>query len=887
MSQPESFRKESGLEQNDEEPLEGSSVDEDSDDDVDSDQELMDIMTLLRARTKRVLKRKEEYARHIERLEKRMNALERQCDEMRNLVTGLPQGIPKPSLGGATAGKLEPDTTLPPASFRVDPAAQTHGRFQEVSPTLGHHFPGQFKGLSVHAIDIEIPELSIVDVNALSRNYNSPPDLIKMKTKAIELLKGHSTPKRVRINSVLLQTLLNKVLGLGTRSQHFSSTDGITMVQPFKSFLQLEEHLFKLSTDFVDEMPRFQALEISGRDRSIVSVVTRQMSPLNEGAWCAYLMAENLYCCSDCAERLQQECPSIEIATQVLKTLETLINDYIKPPLRGLRDRSRQKIRFENLWYLYQPGDLVINRPQKHDYYAKAFRIITSHGGQITSPDSSSSTSTAFSNAMNNNATRTSPMSPLFIEAYFYDFDGSHLIPIVHQFVITPYDEEMDIADLEVFPAEYARPQTRQQLIERGEKFVRLCYSFEGTYLDYKGWKLEPSGQVEVAMVVSSGQQIEERVVVDPRTFLKWNSQLKPSSNQGQKLALGGIDRVNSQYNTLDIVRRRLEAMGKDATADDHALCHFRLYAFVMRTRTWIHVHVKHLVEIPANPAINGLENLILPSGHKKLLLSQIDNYPERKTSSLAFSDKGLGTVSPSTRTLLILLYGATGTGKSYTAETIAEKLRRPLYTLTCGSLGTTAQSIESSLAKHFEVARQWGSVVLLQHAEVLFYIQAHEHALQHALHGNLSPLFLESLSFYPGLLFVSMSKISNVDQAIKATARISLYYPPFDLTTTTKVWEAFVNQMQEIDRPWDMHWFSFRYNTAEFAKNLYHKGILLDGRQIQHLFQAALSLADHEDRDTTRLQIRHLELCLKAMIIPKQKKLSQDVRNRDGSSLE
>jgi SpoVK/Ycf46/Vps4 family AAA+-type ATPase len=68
---------------------------------------------------------------------------------------------------------------------------------------------------------------------------------------------------------------------------------------------------------------------------------------------------------------------------------------------------------------------------------------------------------------------------------------------------------------------------------------------------------------------------------------------------------------------------------------------------------------------------------------------------------------------------LIILLHGPPGSGKTSTAETIAAYTKRPLYSITCGDIGSTAQEIEKNLQKHFELANQWGCVLLLDEADV------------------------------------------------------------------------------------------------------------------------------------------------------------------------
>ena len=58
------------------------------------------------------------------------------------------------------------------------------------------------------------------------------------------------------------------------------------------------------------------------------------------------------------------------------------------------------------------------------------------------------------------------------------------------------------------------------------------------------------------------------------------------------------------------------------------------------------------------------------------------------------------------------------GVGKTSTAECVAENTRRPLFPITCGNLGESANKVEENLEKNFQMAFRWGCVLLLDEAE-------------------------------------------------------------------------------------------------------------------------------------------------------------------------
>ena len=73
----------------------------------------------------------------------------------------------------------------------------------------------------------------------------------------------------------------------------------------------------------------------------------------------------------------------------------------------------------------------------------------------------------------------------------------------------------------------------------------------------------------------------------------------------------------------------------------------------------------------------------------------------------------------------IFLLHGPPGTGKTLSAEVVAELTERPLLSLTCGDLGTTAVDVESNLNYWMWYGELWGAVILLDEADI--YLESRE----------------------------------------------------------------------------------------------------------------------------------------------------------------
>lgn len=107
----------------------------------------------------------------------------------------------------------------------------------------------------------------------------------------------------------------------------------------------------------------------------------------------------------------------------------------------------------------------------------------------------------------------------------------------------------------------------------------------------------------------------------------------------------------------------------------------------------------------------DAFANLVLPPGRKDLLQSLIESHHRE----LGFDDfiKGKG------HGLVINLYGPPGVGKTFSAEATSEHVKRPLYIVGAGDLGTKASDLDEALEKVFDVATAWKAIVLIDEADV------------------------------------------------------------------------------------------------------------------------------------------------------------------------
>lgn len=142
---------------------------------------------------------------------------------------------------------------------------------------------------------------------------------------------------------------------------------------------------------------------------------------------------------------------------------------------------------------------------------------------------------------------------------------------------------------------------------------------------------------------------------------------------------------------------------------------HVRGYS--MADKCWGLFDVDSVEDIKWN--MDAFPSLRLPAGHKDLILAFVDGQLSKSQPLDDFIEaKDLG--------LTMLLVGSPGTGKTLTAEAIADRLQKPLYTLSAGELGQEAESLEHNLGRTLQMTEKWGAILLLDECDVFLEKRSH-----------------------------------------------------------------------------------------------------------------------------------------------------------------
>lgn len=257
---------------------------------------------------------------------------------------------------------------------------------------------------------------------------------------------------------------------------------------------------------------------------------------------------------------------------------------------------------------------------------------------------------------------------------------------------------------------------------------------------------------------------------------------------------------------------------------------------FVLKEKKWYSLAVNHIKPIIWN---DSFSNLVLPHQEKDLLLAFAQS--KIKSSEVYFDD----FVDGKGRGIIILLSGSPGVGKTLTAESIAEKMQVPLYTLSAGEIGIMPTTVESEISSALEKCTMWNAILLLDEADV--FLEKRE--LNSLKRNELVSIFLRLLEYYEGMMFLTTNRVSTIDPAFESRIDVSIDYPNLTPELRLQIWENFLYRDEDV-------------KAAIGEEDLQPISKLpLNGRQIKSAVKTAQLLAMSKEEG---LKIEHLRKVLR-----------------------
>lgn len=324
-------------------------------------------------------------------------------------------------------------------------------------------------------------------------------------------------------------------------------------------------------------------------------------------------------------------------------------------------------------------------------------------------------------------------------------------------------EDEVQIEELETYPLHYANPQFKIDLENRGSSF----------------WRCRHQNLLSYEHIPGENQRDEqnngERFMVDFETYRQLHS-----SSSAFKMSYPIIDEEEHQRMDADTMKS-----DKPPSAPDIYVFPNTIPGYNLRSKKWVDLKVDMIRDVTWNK--KSFEHLVVDDETKELVQALVKHQIAGHKSTDIIDRKGNG--------LIILLHGGPGTGKTFTAESVAEMAEKPLFRITCGDIGTEPEKVENYLDSVLHLGKIWDCIVLIDEAEVFL----EQRNLNNLERNALVSVFLRVLEYYEGILILTSNRVGTFDEAFKSRILLSLHYDNLGEGQRTKIWKNFFKRQKEM----------------------------------------------------------------------------------------
>ncbi|SCO37091.1 uncharacterized protein FFNC_05445 [Fusarium fujikuroi] len=593
-----------------------------------------------------------------------------------------------------------------------------------------------------------------------------------------------------------------------------------------------------------------------------------------------------------------------ETALEHLTCLLEFMDKYILKRQEFLKSSACEKIFFSDLWHLFKPGDLVISADGKQAY--QVFNVIshphvgTDRWSKFTR-DMGNSSDESIEDDISVQCVFIhfdgQQVGPVLRTFSIPKFDGEKPVTSLSIYPLRFHvRKKLDRQIMKLKQSEeqvdeavnHGVTELQEALVERGKLFTEVSAV---KHMYYSGLTVDTRDEVQSQVMIDFAEAFMVEKNKDWKPDLKQLIGFIGTEDSSHEAPCNALCCTNEtvhndvyvdkkrHHNFMKVMMSRVEDGMDDLPPaniyprpletvktgegklrrDDLLIMSYSVFGFVLRDRSWAQLDLAHLSHVTDSVddsvAISdddteddktAFGQLVLPPGHKKMVLSLISQHFRNKAMQRERQrDEQVDIVRGKGKGLIILLHGAPGVGKTTTAEGVAEKFKKPLFQITCGDLGSTAKDVEDALQTNFALANRWGCILLLDEADVFLA----ERRRDDFTRNGLVAVFLRVLEYYAGILFLTTNRIGDFDEAFASRIHMSLHYPPLELLSTSKIFEL---NLQMIKTRYQDAGRKIKIDKDEivrYAVDYWQRNdkARLNGRQIRNACQTALALAEFD----------------------------------------
>ena len=212
--------------------------------------------------------------------------------------------------------------------------------------------------------------------------------------------------------------------------------------------------------------------------------------------------------CDECKHEISEELLvqveaiiHLRVLTKFMK--EDMEEIFAKHDL--LRSSEAKQIAFQDMWHLFQAGDLVVTESESQEKGFELYQVSILPAADIFSsrrPVKQIQTKTEGSHQFVESVYQQetdSAMSVFNVDVFYFDFDGQNFGPVERRLSLVSYEGEKSIVDLPLYPLRFRQDSAhiKDIMLKRGKKFRELSIPNQFPHREYNGLSVgEPQEQV-------------------------------------------------------------------------------------------------------------------------------------------------------------------------------------------------------------------------------------------------------------------------------------------------------------------------------------------------------------------------------------------------------
>ncbi|KAH6977600.1 hypothetical protein BKA56DRAFT_588492 [Ilyonectria sp. MPI-CAGE-AT-0026] len=522
----------------------------------------------------------------------------------------------------------------------------------------------------------------------------------------------------------------------------------------------------------------------------------------------------------------EQRCSRERNVNEHLRLLLDYLDGNVMAGVREEKERNeRGSYTFQWLWVSMRPGETLLQELKAHSE-PHAHVIHSLEGGTFVNPS-----------------------QPWKINYWQMNFDGELLGRELGNIIESKWDGELNFEGIRRFVRFPEQKEGKtlddmefdddiKRFIRRGEAYWKLltkqCQWYSGKTVDFPYNQVDTNVMIDVEACLV-GDHIPKPYLMGDHDLREWTSDCTCGVCNIRRAT--GVEGQIPLFENYNDINPRTDTEGLNW--HQMLLCPGSITSFVFRTRTWERLHIHNLSEPKFNHQM--IESLVMDPVQLRRLKALAQSFAriDKDGNQLVHQAWSADFVKGKGQGLIFLLHGRPGVGKTCTAESIAEFLRKPLMVLTCSDIGTDPVEVEKNLTGEFKKAKSWGAVLLIDEADVFM----EQRSTKDLTRNSLVAGFLRALEFYDGILFLTTNRVGAFDDAFISRIHIQLYYPDFTDDQRQQIWQTFVDKLKRDCGSY----MKLDSNAKSYLKSKEVRAMKWNGRDIRNAFQTAVSLAEYD----------------------------------------